>query len=71
MQGVAHAYRLSCAMRRLAESHRTTPEQGYYPLDRASLNGAHAVLHVSAGTGTEHALGDAEANGEPPGKYQL
>ncbi|CAM3176609.1 erythromycin esterase family protein [Stackebrandtia soli] len=29
-----------------------TPEQGYFPLDRAILDGADAVLHVSGGTAT-------------------
>ena len=28
----------------------TTPEQGYFPLDQATLDAADAVLHVSAGT---------------------
>jgi hypothetical protein len=27
-----------------------TPEQGYFPLDGATLDGADAVLHVAAGT---------------------
>jgi erythromycin esterase-like protein len=28
----------------------TTPPQGYFPLDRSTLDGADAVLHISAGT---------------------
>lgn len=28
----------------------TTPEQGYYPLDRSTLDGADAILHIATGT---------------------
>jgi hypothetical protein len=31
-------------------THRHQPMQGYFPLDRETVEGADTVLHVSAGT---------------------
>lgn len=34
----------------------TTPEQGYFPLDQATLDGADAILHINDGTAAQNGL---------------